>query len=543
LTSSLDHLLRLISRLAPRSVVARTTLAIFAFSLLLGLVFALAAANLVHEHEYARLENQLEQLVSSVESTTEIACYLNDQTLARQVATGLMKTDAVGGVRIVSGNTVLYESMRPGIAQRKKRLTRIDRAITSPFDASRQVGSMTVYLSPEQLRAHAWTYTRFILLILAGEVAAVSGGVALTVFLVVTRPIKGISDELHRLRQRAGPLLRVPAGNEGDEIGRLVADVNSLIGSLNELVEAERSLRIQHEVFERQMRLVLEKTELGICIMDENGVLQSWNPAFLRLVALPSLGTDARRTLQQILAPHATQIGEMISRCRSDGKPCEADFELWSEEQSVFNWIELSLNSIGPHLLLGVVDDITERKRSVAAAQQLAMSDALTGLLNRRGLEAAIARAFAAGSQRESLAMLAIDLDHFKQVNDTFGHEAGDKVLHHVGRVITAAVRRSDLVGRLGGDEFVAVLIDIGPPQQALQVAQDIIARLEMPLELQGTKVRIGASIGIALSAGNEESPAALLRRADGAMYASKQAGRGRARLAEEPQRPEMRSA
>jgi diguanylate cyclase (GGDEF)-like protein/PAS domain S-box-containing protein len=535
LTSSLDHLLRLISRLAPRSVVARTTLAIFAFSLLLGLVFALAAANLVHEHEYARLESQLEQLVSTVESTTEIACYLNDQTLARQVATGLMKTDAVGGVRIVSGNTVLFESMRPGTLQRKKRLAEIARPIASPFDSSRQVGSMTVYLSPAQLRAHAWTYTRFILLILAGEVAAVSGGVALTVFLVVTRPIKGISDELHRLRQRAGPLLRVPAGNEGDEIGRLVADVNSLIASLNEIVEAERSLRIQHEVFERQMRLVLEKTELGICIMDEQGLLQSWNPAFLRLLALPSLEADARRTLQHILAPHALQIGEMIGRCRSDGRPCAMDFELRRGEQAGVNWIELSLNSIGPQLLLGVVDDVTERRRSVAAAQQLAMSDPLTGLLNRRGLEAAIARAFTSGYRPGTLAMLAIDLDHFKEVNDTLGHEAGDKVLHHVGRVIAAAVRRSDLVGRLGGDEFLAVLVDVGPPQQALQIAEDILARLEIPLELQGTTVRVGASIGIAIAAGNEDSAAALLRRADAAMYASKQTGRGRARLAEDP--------
>ena len=461
MTSSLDFLLRLVSRLAPRSVVARTTLAIFAFSLLLGLGFALAAANLVHQHEYDRLENELEQLVSTVESTTQIACYLNDQTLARQVVTGLMKTDGVGGVRILSGTNVLYESMRRGIARRGRRLAEINRSIASPFDPSRQVGSMTVYLSSEQLRAHAWTYTRFILLILAGEVAAVSGGVALTVFLVVTRPIKGISDELHRLRQRAGPLLRVPAGNEGDEIGRLVADVNSLIASLNELVEAERSLRIRHEVFERQMRLVLEKTELGICIMNEDGVLQSWNPAFLRLLALPSLEANAGRTLQQILAPYATQIGEMISGCRSGGRPCEADFELWREEQAAVNWIELALNPIGPQLLLGVVDDVTERKRSVAAAQQLAMSDPLTGLLNRRGLEAAIARALTGGPAAAGrLAMLAIDLDHFKGVNDTLGHEAGDEVLRHVGRVIAAAVRRSDLVGRLGGDEFVAVLVD-----------------------------------------------------------------------------------
>ncbi|HET9106495.1 MAG TPA: diguanylate cyclase [Steroidobacteraceae bacterium] len=544
MTSIVERLPRTVSRLAPQSVVARTTAAIFVFSLLLGLTFSATAAYVVHRNEYRRLENQLAQLVSTVESTAQIACYLNDEPLARQIVTGLMKTHAVGGVRIASGAKVLYESLRPGVVRPGGHLAQIMRPIASPFDPSRQVGSITLYLSPVQLREHAWTFTRFILVILAAEVAAVSAGVALTVFLVVTRPIKGISDELHRLRARSGHTLQVPAGNEGDEIGRLVADVNALIASLNQLVESERSLRIQYEVFERKMRLVLEKTELGICIMDEQGVLQSWNPAFLRLLALPELDPGSPRTLQQILAPYRTDIDEMIGRCRADGTSCEADLQVWPEEQAAVNWIELSLNPVGPQLLLGVINDVTEHKRSVAAAQELAMSDPLTGLLNRRGIEAAMERAFAMRSPQGSLALLAIDLDHFKQVNDRLGHEAGDKMLQHVAREIAAAVRRSDLVGRLGGDEFLAVLVDVGQPQQALQIAQEIIARLETPIDWHGTAVRAGASIGIAISAGGEESPAALLRRADAAMYASKQAGRGSARLADgSPRKPETRSA
>lgn len=523
-------------------MVARTTLAIFALSLLLGLGFLLVAANLVHRQEYNRLENKLEQLVSTVENTTQIACYLNDQTLARQIVTGLMKTDGVGGVRILSGANVLYEAMRPGIERQGGHDAQIERPIFSPFESSRQVGSITLYLAPAQLRSRAWTYTRFILLILAGEVAAVSGGVALTVFLVVTRPIRGISDELHRLRQRAGPSLRIPVGNEKDEIGRLVADVNSLITSLNQLVETERRLRIQREVSERKMRLVLDKTELGICIMDERGVLQSWNPALLRLLALPSLETGIELTLQQILAPHSAQIEEMVGRCRGNGESCESDFEMWAAGQTT-RWIELSLNPIGPQLLLGVIDDVTERKRSVAAAQQLAMSDPLTGLLNRRGLEASLARAFSSESRRGPLAILAIDLDHFKEVNDSLGHEAGDKLLQHVGSVIAAAVRRSDSVGRLGGDEFLAVLTDVGS-QQALQIATDIIARLEAPIDFMDTLVRVSASIGIAISVATEDEPAELLRRADAAMYASKQDGGGRPRMAVVPSHAQdMRSA
>lgn len=543
MTSSVERLLRSASRWAPQSVVARTTAAIFGLSLLLGLTFAAAAANLVHGDEYRRLENQLRQLVATVESTAQIACYLNDRTLARQIVTGLMKTHAVGGVRIRSGANVLYRQMRPGLVRRGRSLARINRPIVSPFDPSREVGTITVYLSPAQLRQHAWAFTRFILLILAAEVVAVSAGVALIVFLVVTRPIKGISDELHRLRLRTGPPLQVPPGNEGDEIGRLVADVNALIASLRQLVEAERSLRIQHEVSERKMRLVLEKTELGICIMDEQGILQSWNPAFLRLLALPALDTGSAGTLQQILAPHRAELDEMISGCRADSKPREADLEIGQDEQTDVNWVELSLNPIGPQLLLGVVDDITERKRSVAAAQQLAMSDPLTGLLNRRGLEAAVARALAAAPPNGAFALLAIDLDHFKGVNDSLGHDAGDKALHHVGHLISSAVRRSDPVARLGGDEFVAALIDVGAAQ-ALQVAQTIIARLEVPIDLQGTPVRVGASIGIAVSEGGEDGPAALLRRADLAMYAAKQAGGGRACLAEPQQRtPDRRLA
>lgn len=543
MTSSLERLLRASSRFAPQSIVARTTTAILALSLLLGLAFTLAAAVIVHHDEYRRLESQLEQLVATVESTTQIACYLDDGTLARQIVTGLMKTSAVGGVRITSGAHVLYQSMRPGL-RRLGRLPEIDRPIASPFDASRPIGGITLYLSPAKLHQHAWAYTRFILLILAAQVTAVSGGVALTVFLAVTRPIRGISDELHQVRLRAGPALRVPAGNEGDEIGRLVADVNSLIASLNNLVRTERSLRIQHEVFERQMRLVLEKAELGICMMDEHGALQSWNPAFLRLLALPELEAGAAGTLQRIVGLYEERIEEMISRCRADGKPCETDLEICREQQTGNCWIELSLNPIGPQLLLGIIDDVTERKHSVAAAQQLAMSDPLTGLLNRRGLEEALTRAFAANATPGAIAVLAIDLDRFKDVNDRLGHEAGDKVLIHVGRSIAAAVRRSDFVGRLGGDEFLAVLINVGSSQQAVQIAQEILSGLEVPIDLQGTLVQVGASIGIAVSALVEESPAALLRRADAAMYASKQAGRGRARLAEDvPPAVQLRSA
>ena len=525
-----ETLRRLAARTAPRSLVLRGTALIFALALLLGLAFALACARIVERHEDARLVSQLQQLVATVENTAKIACYLHDQTLAREIATGLMKTHAVGGVRISAGGTLLYQTFRGAAAAPQGHLSRIVQAIHSPFDARSTVGTITLYLSRTHLRARAWSYTRVVLAILAAEVLVISAATALVVFLVVTDPIKRLSIELHRPRTSASPALRVPGGNESDEIGQLVADINGLLGHLDALVSAERTLRIQHELSDRKLRLVLNQTELGMFIMDAHGALQSWNPAFVRLLALESEPSEGE-TLSRLppLAQRTLQIEAMLRGALLGAQSYEADLELPSSTGASGRWIELSINPLGPDQLLGVVHDITERKRSVAAAEALAMSDPLTGLLNRRGLDEALTRLFGAGAAHDTLALLAIDLDWFKEVNDTLGHAAGDEVLRAVGRLIESAVRAGDLVARIGGDEFVAVLLGAGHVQRAGEIADGIIARLAAPLRLEGgTQVQIGASIGVAQARTAEDSPAALMRRADAAMYTSKQSGRGR---------------
>jgi len=130
-------------------------------------------------------------------------------------------------------------------------------------------------------------------------------------------------------------------------------------------------------------------------------------------------------------------------------------------------------------------------------------------------------------------ALLQIDLDHFKAVNDTHGHDAGDNVLRAVARVLERAVRRSDFVGRSGGDEFQVILAGVERESIALEVANKIIAGVAQPIDVGGGAfVRVGASIGIALGSGDYEEPASFLRRADEAMYEVKQTGRGCARVA-----------
>ena len=128
---------------------------------------------------------------------------------------------------------------------------------------------------------------------------------------------------------------------------------------------------------------------------------------------------------------------------------------------------------------------------------------------------------------------MLVDLDGFKQVNDTQGHEAGDRVLSWVARQLEAVVRRTDLVARLGGDEFVVVLCALESPDTARFIAAKIVSALARPIDAGGNQlVQIGASVGIAYTDSRTDAPEALMRRADDAMYEAKRAGKSQYRFA-----------
>ncbi len=526
---------RLLRAVLPGSIVARTTVGIIALAMLVGLLFAAVGASLIHRSEQERLQARLDELLSTVESTASVACFVKDRALAREIAAGLLSNDAVAGVRILADGEVLFEELRPGepAAGASTTLQR-SRRVHSPFSASQVVGEIRLEGSEAGIRAQAWKYTRFVTLMLFLEVLLISLSVAWVVFNLVTRPIKSISDDLHGLGTRTGARLRVPAGNRRDEIGRLVGDVNALIGELSDIVDAERRLRIEREQNERRLALIFEKVDTGIFEIDAAGRLLSWNPGFIAALGEPSEPASLHRLLPQ----HRDRINQLIRDSLIAGLPRDADLELESFDGEIHRWIEISLNPVEDNMLQGVINDITERKRTELAAQQLATRDTLTGVLNRRGFDRSLAAAFERRTQERDLrlALLLIDLDYFKQVNDSYGHDAGDRVLCQVAAVLEQAVRRVDPVGRYGGDEFAVALVGVDGPATALHIANEIIAAIRQPIDLgQGRSAHIGASIGVALLSERDESPSGLLRRADAAMYAAKQAGRCGVQLASTP--------
>jgi diguanylate cyclase (GGDEF)-like protein/PAS domain S-box-containing protein len=177
--------------------------------------------------------------------------------------------------------------------------------------------------------------------------------------------------------------------------------------------------------------------------------------------------------------------------------------------------------------LIGVAMDVTERKLSEQRISHMAQHDALTGLPNRLLLRDRIGQAIAqANRNKTQLAVLFLDLDRFKNINDSMGHEAGDKLLQTVARRIVTCLREGDTVSRLGGDEFVIVLPDVGDSVAAATVATKVLEVLGHSFHIQGQDVHAGASIGVAMYPADGADADTLMRNADAAMYYAKDSGR-----------------
>ncbi len=166
---------------------------------------------------------------------------------------------------------------------------------------------------------------------------------------------------------------------------------------------------------------------------------------------------------------------------------------------------------------------VIERKLTEQRLQQMAHNDPLTGLPNRSLFHDRLEQGLAlAQRHQQELAVMFLDLDHFKEINDTLGHDMGDELLKETAIRLLACVRKSDTVARMGGDEFTVILTEMSSPENAEHVAKSILAALLQPFELNGTRCNVGCSIGIALYPGHGRDSETLLKNADTAMYQAK---------------------
>ena len=296
-----------------------------------------------------------------------------------------------------------------------------------------------------------------------------------------------------------------------------------IITDITEAEKAEEALRIAAVAFESQE---------GMMVTDADCVILSVNRAFSAVTGYAAediVGKTPRLLKSGRHDP--TFYQKMWQALERDG---EWQGEIWDRRKNG----EIYPKSLAISAVKGTAGrvthyvatqhDITESKKAEEKIKELAFFDVLTGLPNRVTLHEQLAQVLRlAGRSKSQFALMLIDLDNFKAINDTLGHQAGDELLIRVAERLCASVRQSDLVTRLGGDEFVIVLPNITGPADVAHVAQKVVLAISEPYQIAGKDMRTSPSIGICLYPGDASDGEDMIKKADVAMYHAKSCGRG----------------
>jgi diguanylate cyclase (GGDEF)-like protein/PAS domain S-box-containing protein len=333
----------------------------------------------------------------------------------------------------------------------------------------------------------------------------------------------------------------------------LVDGQHHFVGSVHDLTEAKAA----EEAIAMTMSELQDATDLreamfrhaafAIIMTDGQGLIQAMNPAAERLLDCHAddavgfhhfarfMDNDEMRALSasmsSLLVRSAQPCPGYLSAARDAADSMELELSVRRESGSrvpvslTVSPLRGEAGSLGGFLYIAY--DVTERRQLAEQMSRLAYTDGLTGLPNRLQLERELERALTQSRERGTpLALLFIDLDRFKPINDTHGHAVGDLVLREVGSRLQAALRASDTAARIGGDEFVVLLSTLSQASESALVADKLIGALSAPMQLGGVELSVGASVGVVTYPDGGSDAEGLLRSADAAMYQAKQARR-----------------
>ena len=353
---------------------------------------------------------------------------------------------------------------------------------------------------------------------------------------VITGPLQRIVDTTEDIA--AGDLSKRAAVKSDDEVGHLARSFNVMVDRVaqayTQLEDFNRTLETrvadrtrELAASEERYRLLFERNLAGVYMSTEDGSVIDCNEACAKLFGYPSREEFLRSGRIDYMHPH--ERDSIVRRLRDHGAVTNEEVELRGRGD-VAVWALENVRRVlsedgGPAMLEGILLDISDRKRAEQEIEFKAYHDALTRLPNRGlfldRLEIALAQA---RRNETALAVLFLDLDDMKSVNDTFGHAIGDRVLQAVAQRLTDSLRGGDTVARVGGDEFL-ILLAIREPVDAELVARTILARLAEPLSVDTDELYLTTSIGVALYPADGDDAKELIHHADSAMYRVKETG------------------
>jgi diguanylate cyclase (GGDEF)-like protein len=310
------------------------------------------------------------------------------------------------------------------------------------------------------------------------------------------------------------------------------------------LASANASLELGHQQFDAVLANIVQ----GVCLFDGSQRLLAWNRRFTEIYGLPPETASVGVTLKEIVETrHAAGSGPDMSpsdyvdwccQTASGGQPSGKVVALQNGQV-----VAINLTPMPGGGWVATHEDITERQQAEAGRKQaeasvlfMARHDALTGLANRVLFNERLDQAIEMAVQGIGCALLCLDLDHFKLINDTRGHQVGDGLLQATAGRLQACVREMDTVARLGGDEFAIVQLDVAGAYDADLLAQRILTAFRAPFDIDGHQIMVGTSVGVAIPPGDGATAEKLFNNADIALYLAKSEGRGTVRFFE----PEM---
>ncbi|HSI56733.1 MAG TPA: EAL domain-containing protein [Ideonella sp.] len=356
---------------------------------------------------------------------------------------------------------------------------------------------------------------------------ALALGLAAWLARTVLRPVQALAEHAQRL-----------ASDEGED-GRAPPPVAP--STIEEFESLRRSLATSEAVL-RSRAAALAAGQRRYRRLAEAGALVLWRgdaacavvaaTGWQELTGQPNEDASGARWVRLVHPADQPQLIELREQLAAGGRLIDLECRVRTA-QGLWRWVRMRGAPVADargriEEWVGVVEDIDERRQAQARIAHLAHHDAMTGLVNRMQFRECLDAAILRAGRGEQGAVLCLDLDRFKEVNDTLGHSVGDKLLCMVADRLRALVRETDTVARLGGDEFAIQQSNVNQPADAMQLAVRVVAELSAPYEINGEQAVIGASVGIVMVDGRDIDADGLLQNADLALYRAKEEGRGR---------------
>lgn len=525
-------------------------LALLGLGVTLGIGLILAVVQYVsdfqrYKKEFIATQNQI---INLIKPSATRAVYVSDNTLAMEVVNGLLRYDFINSAQIEDLNgSVLASSMKPHQSEVRIRWVHgfvgeqfqdfsTELAYKSNFD---EVIGRVVY-RVDMIRVYDSLY-KSSLTHLAGDIflsLLLISALYIAFYFYFTRPVLRLAEEMKTINfYKPGSRRFTRLTNRSDELGQLVDNGNRLLESVELALDSQRSVEVALRRSEEHLRELIDCLPVYVAARNRSGYIVFANKAWASVFGL---NPDQLRYVQfdDVVSASSINVDEILRR---DRRVLETknDFivaeEQWynNHNQPLFWQSHYTLFEFnGEEVVLVVSTDISDRKKSEADIAFMAYHDSLTKLPNRVHLVDRLEKELHRSRRHHYYgAVLFIDLDQFKNINDSLGHPVGDVLLIEVARRLEEAVRDEDLVARLGGDEFVLVLTLLdstmaGAKTKAACVGEKIRACLSEPVYHDNIELRVTCSIGAVLFPEEGVSVHELLRYADTAMYQVKDGGR-----------------